>query len=113
MSELSCDELNKRLAIAVGIAKNGKVLSFYQKPIYNFCGSWDLLMPLIIENSISYADRNDGRKGRFLAQYSFKNDRKPPYHEGHSNYTYIESVDDNLQLALAECLLLVLQSKNK
>lgn len=109
IEQLSDKALDLAIAdIILGASTDKDIQRLLQSGKLSYTKNWGDLMPHVVEKRISYADRNDGRKGRFLAQYSFQNDHKPPYHEDNSNWTYIESVNDDLQRALAECLLKVI-----
>ena len=95
ISQLSNEELNKTLAILTGLAKGGKVLSFYQKPSYDFCGNWALLMPLVVKHEI-------------LEQYAIYKEKDGCHmHSGKGAKFHVIASDP--QRALAESLLLHLQ----
>lgn len=97
--DLSNEELNKKLAITVGLAKKGKVLDFYQKPIYAFCSNWDLLMPYVVNHGIDFFQSTtlNIRTGNMYAS------------DVHREFEVMKCEDP--QRALAECLLLVLQKQ--
>lgn len=96
-STLDIEQLNKKLAILLSLAKGGKVLSFYQKPMYNFCDNWDLLMPLIVEHEI-------------LEHYVFYKQKDGCHmHSGKGSAFHV--VANNPQEALALSLLMHLQSQ--
>jgi len=119
---LSDFELNIRIAELISINTKQEV-EFYNEQVLiqklgnvgknlksfllvDYCNNWNDLMPLVVEHGICYADRqNDGYlgQGRFLVQYAAKQLES-------GRYEFIEKRGDNLQRALAECLLLVLQN---
>lgn len=90
--KLSDEELNQKLSVQLGLAKNGKVLSFYQKPMFDFCGNWSLLMPHIVEHLI-------------LEQYIFYKEKDGCHmHSGKGSKFHV--IAENPQRALAESLLM-------
>lgn len=96
---MSNEELNKKLAILFGLAKAGKILSFYQRPMYDFCGNWGLLMPLVVKHEI-------------LEHYIFfKEEDGCHMHSGKGAKFHVIASDT--QRALAESLLRHLQINAK
>lgn len=94
-STLSNEELNKKLSVLLGLAKNGKVLSFYQKPRYDFCGNWSLLMPYIVKHEI-------------LESYCFYKEKDGCHmHSGKGSKFHV--IANEPQRALADSLLKHLQ----
>ena len=96
IESFSDEAINKKLAVALGLAKNGKVLSFYQKPAFDFCASWDLLMPYVINHGIDFSQTTalGFRTGNMYASDCLGGIK-------------VMKCEDP-QRALAECLLLVL-----
>jgi len=80
--------------------------NFYGK-CYDYTDNWGDLMPEIMERGIYYIDRQNNEYsglGRFLVQDTVGR-------VGSDGYEFNETVGDELQIALCQCLLQVLQEK--
>lgn len=115
MKVLSKFELNKGIAEELGFKVDSQGLVPCQgvwintpeggpSRWFDCLSNWNDLMPLVVEYSLSSIDRReDGYNGtgRYMVQSVTVDEDQ--------NYWFIESFGDNLQRALAECLLKILK----
>jgi len=68
----------------------------------DYCNNWNDLMPLVVEHGINIMIHRNGDASAY--QYVYDGDEDTPS---------TQSINKNLQRALAECLYLVLLAKSK
>jgi hypothetical protein len=100
VDELSTEALNKQLAIQLTLTNEENFSPLYQNGEFNFCESWDLLMPHVINHGINiYQTSCLGLKTGNLYASNI-----------HGDFKVMKCEDP--QRAIAECLLLILENQD-